>query len=192
MKLKLFLAAIILAVIGVLVWRHHAAAPTVADAKNTVSQTAKQAVKKPQTAAKAAAPSPCDDNKTGKAVIVDLSRQHMWACSDSTQAYETAVTSGATTYGDGTPTGTWAIQGKQTDRYLAGSDSRGSWNDHVDYWMPYNGDYGFHDASWQTFPFGSLTQYQTGGSHGCVHLPLAAMKWLYGWAPVGTPVTIES
>ena len=26
--------------------------------------------------------------------------------------------------------------------------------DYVEYWVPFNGDFGFHDASWQTMPFG--------------------------------------
>jgi lipoprotein-anchoring transpeptidase ErfK/SrfK len=27
-------------------------------------------------------------------------------------------------------------------------------------------------------------------SHGCVNLPLDVAEWLYGWAPVGTPVFV--
>ena len=180
--------ASVLAAVGVLFWKHHAAAPAVA----SVEKTAKQAVQTKTADAAPAQPSACQSNTAAKAVIVSLSKQHMWVCGGGQQVYDTAVTTGATAYGDGTPTGTWAVQSKQTDRYLTGSDSRGSWNDYVNFWMPFNGDYGFHDATWQTFPFGSLTQYQTGGSHGCVHLPLTAMQWLYNWAPVGTTVTIEA
>lgn len=192
MKIKLLLIVLVLAAAGGLFWKHHAAAPTVAAVEKSASQSLKPTVKEGQAAAEPAQPNQCKANTAAKAVVVSLGQQHLWACGGSSQAYGTPVTTGATSYGDGTPTGTWAIQGKQTGRYLTGSDSRGSWNDYVNYWMPYNGDYGFHDATWQTFPFGSLTQYQTGGSHGCVHLPLAAMKWLYSWAPVGTPVTIKA
>ena len=55
---------------------------------------------------------------------------------------------------------------------------------------PYDDIYGFHDSAWQTIPYGS-TKYHTDGSHGCVHLPIAAMKWLYNWAAVGAAVTIR-
>ena len=34
-------------------------------------------------------------------------------------------------------------------------------------------------------------EYRTEGSHGCVHMPLAAMKFLYDWAAVGTTVDIR-
>ena len=116
----------------------------------------------------------------------------MWACSAQDEVYDSAVTTGATSLGDATPTGTWQVYSKQTNRHLIGSDSRGSWDDFVNYWMPFYGDYGFHDASWQTFPFGDLQDYPTQGSHGCVHLSLSAMAWLYNWAEVGTTVTVQA
>jgi lipoprotein-anchoring transpeptidase ErfK/SrfK len=185
-KLKIVLAVVIVATIGVLVSHH----------QTTLKQTTQKALTSAKVdAAKAAAAelaSHCVSNTASQAVVVSISQQRLWACANHASVYDTAVTTGATAYSDGTPTGTWAIYSKQADTNLTGSDSRGSWNDHVAYWMPFYGAYGFHDASWQTFPFGSLTQYQTGGSHGCVHLPLPAMKWLYNWALVGTTVTIQS
>lgn len=100
----------------------------------------------------------------------------------------TAVTTGNVAAGDATPTGTWVVQNKQTDRYLTGPGYR----DFVHFWMPYHGDFGIHDAPWQTFPFGS-SQYRTQGSHGCVHVPSATMAWLYRWTEVGsTVVTVRS
>jgi lipoprotein-anchoring transpeptidase ErfK/SrfK len=57
--------------------------------------------------------------------------------------------------------------------------------------MPFYGAYGFHDASWQTFPYGSPL-YTTQGSHGCVHVPVAVLGTLFNWAPIGTLVTIQS
>jgi hypothetical protein len=40
--------------------------------------------------------------------------------------------------------------------------------------------------------FGS-PDYATGGSHGCVHLPMPAMAWFYGWSRVDqTVVTVEA
>ena len=95
---------------------------------------------------------------------------------------------GQTINDDATPTGSWVVQGKQTNRYLVGPGYR----DFVKYWIPFNGDFGFHDANWQTFPLGSPL-YRSQGSHGCVHLSLPVVKWLYGWAQTGsTVVTIEA
>jgi lipoprotein-anchoring transpeptidase ErfK/SrfK len=58
-----------------------------------------------------------------------------------------------------------------------------------------NGYY-IHDAPWRSFygP-GSNVVYgapgtNTGGSHGCVNTPYAAMAWLWNWTPIGTPVVI--
>ena len=59
------------------------------------------------------------------------------------------------------------------------------------YWIPFDAPlFGFHDSSWQTFPYGSQ-QYRTDGSHGCVHMPLADIAFLYEWANVGATVVIH-
>jgi lipoprotein-anchoring transpeptidase ErfK/SrfK len=137
---------------------------------------------------------PCSDNTLAKTIIVSISQQHMWACAGSSVALDSAVTTGAYALSgvdDATPTGTFHIYSKQTNLYLTGSDIYGSWHDYVQYWMPFYSDYGFHDASWQTFPFGG-SAYSTQGSHGCVHLPTDTAAWVYNWAPIGTAVTIKS
>jgi lipoprotein-anchoring transpeptidase ErfK/SrfK len=108
-------------------------------------------------------------------------------CSAAEQVFTSAVTTGASDVGNGTPVGTWHVQDKQTNRDLVGPGYR----DHVKFWVPFNGDFGFHDASWQTMAYGS-SQYQSLGSHGCVHLPAAAMSRLFGWVRVGATVTVEA
>ena len=61
-----------------------------------------------------------------------------------------------------------------------------------DYWVPFNGDFGLHDAPWQTMPFGSQN-WPTQGSHGCVHVATATLAWIYRWAQIAsTVVTVES
>jgi lipoprotein-anchoring transpeptidase ErfK/SrfK len=135
----------------------------------------------------AAAVTPCQHNADAQLVLVVISQQRAWACSRAQQVYVSPVTTGNVATGDDTPTGTWQVQNKQTDRTLTLRDGTQYF---VRYWMPYDDIYGFHDASWQTFPFGSA-QYRTAGSHGCVHLPMAAMAWLYQWADIGATVTIR-
>lgn len=62
---------------------------------------------------------------------------------------------------------------------------------HVKYWIPFKlGVWGFHDASWQHIPFGTPS-YRSHGSHGCVHMPLTAIRWLFRWVKYGTPVRIS-
>jgi len=139
-----------------------------------------------------AVPSVCASNTDVQKIVVDISDQHAWMCEGAKEVYDASVTTGAYTFPDNaTPTGTWKILAKYTNLYLKGSDSRGSWNDHVSHWMPFYADYGFHDATWQTLPFGSK-DYPTKGSHGCVRLSLETATWLHNWANVGATVTIQS
>lgn len=68
----------------------------------------------------------------------------------------------------------------------------------VQYWMPFDGGQGLHDASWRSnFGPGSNfapTDLGTGnyiqGTHGCVNLPLATAQFVWDWAPVGTAVVV--
>jgi lipoprotein-anchoring transpeptidase ErfK/SrfK len=147
-----------------------------------------------KTAVAAASASSCAQNRSGKLLLVSITQQHIWACDGTNVVKDSAVTTGAsalTNVDDATPTGTWKIYSKQTNTTLKGCDVNGCWNDPVAYWMPFDDQVGFHDASWQAFPFGS-SQYTTQGSHGCVHLPAEIIAWVYGWAPIGTNVTIKA
>lgn len=130
---------------------------------------------------------PCTQNTLDKLILVSIQQQRIWMCAGTSQVYSTLVTTGAVDVGDGTPLGTWHIQDKQTDRYLVGPGYR----DYVHWWMPFNGDFGFHDAPWQTMPYGA-PGYIANGSHGCVHLPATAMSWMFNWAQTGTTVAIEA
>ncbi len=136
----------------------------------------------------------CAENGNGKLLLISLAQQHMWACDGTSLANESAITTGAsalTNVDNATPTGTWRIYSKNRNTILKGCDVNGCWDDPVAYWMPFDDQIGFHDAAWQTFPFGSPL-YTTQGSHGCVHLPLDFIAWVYAWAPVGTTVTVQA
>jgi len=128
----------------------------------------------------------CQGNKLPALALVSIHEQHAWMCERQRQVYSTAVTTGAESLGLGTPIGTWQVIGKQTNRYLTGP----GYADYVHYWVPFWGPYGLHDSTWQKMPYGS-PGYRQRGSHGCVHLPMAAMKWFYAWAHLGkTTVTV--
>ena len=131
---------------------------------------------------------PCSTNTRARRVIVSIGAQHAWMCAGKTVAFSTAVTTGAVAKGDATPTGTFRIQGNQKGATLTGAN----YAVHVQYWIQFNGDIGFHDASWQTMKFGTA-QYRTQGSLGCVHMPLPSIAWLHKWVQVGrTVVTVTS
>lgn len=140
----------------------------------------------------------CLTNKADQEVVVSISARHMWACAGKVQKYDSAVVTGYSGYAETvTPKGTYTIANKETDQRLKGSDRLGSWDVHVDYWLPflYNqyGWYGFHDATWRdSSEFGAVSPSSKKASHGCVELPHAAMKWLYGWADTSTAVTVKS
>jgi lipoprotein-anchoring transpeptidase ErfK/SrfK len=150
------------------------------------SSTPSATVVKP--AAKPAAPNLCAGNKQSQLVLVSVAKQHVWLCTGSRQVYQSPVTTGIPTDDLHTPTGTYQIQSKQTDQTLT---VLGGAQYHVRYWIPFDTPlFGFHDSSWQSFPYGSQ-KYRTDGSHGCVRLPLAAIAWLYRWVAVGATVTIR-
>ena len=192
---------VLLAVIavGVALSRFHGPRPRLAAPPTTVSPAAAQlhappaapvtpSTHPPAAPAKPKPPSPCQGSVDAQRVIVSIGQQHAWVCAGARQVKDSAVTTGATASGDGTPTGTWHVQAKQTDRMLTVLSGESF---HVDYWVPYDGVYGFHDSSWQKFPYGS-SQYRTDGSHGCVHFPHTIMAWLYNWVQVGATVTIRA
>lgn len=81
--------------------------------------------------------------------------------------------------------GYYEIYYKQTNRILKGANYRS----HVDYWMPFCGGYGLHDADWRG-SFGDKI-YTYDGSHGCVNMPDNKAKKLYKKAKVGTKVLIH-
>jgi lipoprotein-anchoring transpeptidase ErfK/SrfK len=119
---------------------------------------------------------------------VSVAKQHLWMCSRSHAAYSTPVTTGIVGEYTSTPTGSYVVQAKVTDTTLT-LNTGASYQ--VNYWIPFDGPlFGFHDSSWQDFPYGSA-RYRTEGSHGCVHMPLSAIRFLYRWATVGAAVRIE-
>jgi L,D-transpeptidase catalytic domain len=135
------------------------------------------------------ATTPCTTNTRSRWVFVSLRRQHMWMCARHRVVKDTAITTGMLGQYTETPTGTYRIQGRNRNTTLTLNTGA---TYAVKYWIPFDAPlFGFHDSSWQDFPYGSAG-YKTAGSHGCVHMPLAAIRFLYDWADVGTPVRIRA
>jgi lipoprotein-anchoring transpeptidase ErfK/SrfK len=133
-------------------------------------------------------PNFCRWNHRVKLVRVSIPRQRAWFCAGAHTVRSIAVTTGAVRLAHrATPTGWFAIEGRARSVTLA-PDTGGRF--HVRYWIPFSGTaYGFHDSPWQRFPLGS-SRYRQRGSHGCVHMSLGALRFLYGWGTTGTPVHI--
>lgn len=192
-KIKIAIIVVILGLAGWLIWRGQQPTPKRA-VLATTSNNPKPVDGKTQTKA---ATNHCSSNTLEKLILVDTSQRHLWACGGSHQVYDSAVVTGYDKLAETiTPSGTYKIYAKVTNTTLTGSDSNGSWNRPVYYWMPFlsnqYGVYGFHDATWRsTNAFGNISPDSSDASHGCVELSLAAAKWLYDWAPVGTTLQIN-
>jgi hypothetical protein len=131
----------------------------------------------------------CAQNTADQLVLVSIASQHAWLCQGTHTAYSTAVTTGMSGQYTQTPTGHYKIEGRDRNSVLTQLNGD---QYHVKYWIPFDAPtYGFHDSSWQQFPYGSA-QYKADGSHGCVHLPLPAMTFLYQWVQIGASVDIRA
>lgn len=116
-------------------------------------------------------------------VVIDLSEQKLWLYNGNEVLIETDIVTGK--LDTATRIGSFKIYSKQTDRYLTGED----YNAHVNYWMPFDGGIGLHDASWRKKFGGDI--YLTDGSHGCVNMPKDITDDIYETISVGTKVLVH-
>ncbi len=117
-------------------------------------------------------------------VELDISRQKVWVYVDGNLRVETDCVTGCVARGNDTPTGIYFLTYKQKDAILKGANYRS----HVNYWMPFNGNIGLHDATWRKTFGGDI--YLTNGSHGCVNLPLYKAKEVYGLVDKTMPIIV--
>ena len=116
-------------------------------------------------------------------VEIDLTNQHLYLFKDGNIVLETDFVSGnMSKAGCITPPGVFGITYKTKNAVLRGAD----YQTPVNYWMPFNGNVGMHDATWRR-SFGG-TIYLTSGSHGCVNLPLNMAAAIYEYVSTGFPV----
>ena len=126
-------------------------------------------------------------------VEVDISAQHMWYIVDGAVAFESDVITGSP--GRDTPVGLFTILEKLSPKTLTGNivpaTGKPEYVTPVKYWarITWSG-VGFHDATWQP-AFGGQLYRQGLGSHGCINMPLAAVKTFYEMISVGCPVIVH-
>lgn len=118
-------------------------------------------------------------------VEVSVDNQYVWFYWEGKLIAETPVVTGDVATVCDTPKGAFRVSYKQADTFLVGP----TWNDHVDYWIPYFGNYGMHDSDWRDEYGGDI--YLTSGSHGCVNTPLEPMSVIFEHAYVGMPVIVR-
>ena len=119
----------------------------------------------------------------GTYVVVDISDQTATLYRGNEEILRTYVVTGK----DSSPSdlGLFDIDAKATDSWLTGAD----YSTHVNYWMPYNGGEGLHDATWRSEFGGQI--YHNSGSHGCVNCPYDAAATLYENVKVGSKVLVK-
>lgn len=116
-------------------------------------------------------------------VEADLSNQHLYLYQNGTLVLETDFVSGnMSKSGCMTPPGVFGLTYKTTNAVLRGDD----YETPVNYWMPFNGNVGMHDATWRYHFGGDI--YLTNGSHGCINLPLNMAAEIYQYVSTGFPV----
>lgn len=115
-------------------------------------------------------------------VEIDLAAQHLWLYVDGELVVESDFVSGNLARGYDTPTGVYGLTYKTRNATLKGQ----GYATPVDFWMPFNGNVGMHDAKWRR-EFGG-TVYERNGSHGCINLPHEAAEEIYEYASKGFPV----
>lgn len=115
-------------------------------------------------------------------VEIDLGAQHLYLYVDGAIVLETDLVSGNVSRGWTTPPGVFGLTYKTRNAVLRGNN----YETPVNYWMPFNGNIGMHDATWRANFGGDI--YMTNGSHGCVNLPLDAAAQIYEYVSTGFPV----
>ena len=130
-------------------------------------------------------------NDLGNTYIeVDLSGQHMYYYQGGSLIFDSEFVSGNMSYSDRqTPSGIYTLYYKKSPDVLRGAqrpDGTYEYEEPVDYWMPFNGGVGFHDAPWRSSFGGSI--YLTNGSHGCINLPPSNAAVLYSIIQYDVPI----
>lgn len=122
-------------------------------------------------------------------VEVDLTNQYMYLFVNGSVVTSSPIVTGKPSEGSATPQGVYSIRYCKRNAVLRGPkkpDGTYEWESPVDFWMPFNGAIGLHDATWQS-SFGG-NRYLTHGSHGCVNLPYNIAETVFNNVSAGTPV----
>lgn len=128
-----------------------------------------------------------------KAVVIRLGAQTLTAYLNGKPVLRTPVTTGRPALP--TPVGSYRIEAAYSPYTFFSPWPAGS-----PYWYPptpvtwampfYNGDFLHDDPGEPAGSYGRNSEYGPYASHGCVHVPHAAMAFLFHWLPIGTTVIV--
>ena len=112
--------------------------------------------------------------KIGNTYIeVSIEEQHIWMYIDGELVIDSDIVTGNLKRNYNTRKGIFNLTYKTRNATLRGP----GYASFVNYWMPFDGGIGLHDALWRDEFGGDI--YKTDGSHGCVNLPLKTAKTIY-------------
>ena len=119
----------------------------------------------------------------GRAVVVSLSQQALWAYEDGGVIRSTYVSTG--TAETPTPVGYFSVINKIPIQDMEGTINGESYfvADVPNVMYFDNDGNALHGTYWHN-------NFGTPMSHGCVNLPLDVATWMYEWAPMGMPVVV--
>lgn len=117
-------------------------------------------------------------------VEINLTAQHLFLYKDGNLVLDTDFVSGNVARNNASPTGAYGIFWMKRNAVLRGDN----YATPVSYWMPFAGNVGMHDATWRGRFGGSI--YKTGGSHGCINLPISAAKTIFETVENNYPVLV--
>lgn len=124
-----------------------------------------------------------DSNDIGNTYVeIDLTKQHIWFYKNGSLIVESDVVTGNASLNWSTPPGVYRLTYKERNATLKGEN----YTSPVNYWMPFNGNIGIHDAGWRS-EFGKEI-YLTNGSHGCVNAPPDVAKTIFENIEEATPI----
>ncbi len=86
-----------------------------------------------------------------------------------------------------TVVGTFHVYYKRELQTMRGSNADGTKYETPDvpYISYFHRGFALHGAPWRS----SFGYAGARGSHGCINLPVSVAKWVFDFAPIGTPVT---
>ncbi|MGE5627996.1 MAG: L,D-transpeptidase family protein [Solirubrobacterales bacterium] len=123
------------------------------------------------------------ENDIGSTYVeIDLNRQHMWFYKNGSLLVQGGVVTGNISNHTGTPRGIYSLKYKMRNAVLKGPGYEAP----VNYWMPFNGGIGIHDASWRGEFGGNIYIYN--GSHGCVNTSYSVAQAIFNNIDANTPV----
>ncbi len=138
---------------------------------------------------------PKTSGPSAKAVVIRLHAQTLTAYLNGKPVLHTPVTTGRPALP--TPVGSYRIEGAYSPFTF-----HSPWPPGSPYWYPptpvtwampfYNGDFLHDDPGEPTSAFGRGSEDGQYASHGCVHVPHAAMAFLFHWLPIGAKVIVAS